>query len=337
MATTTLADIEFDEDVYASYSQENRTDKNAFVQSGAIVTNQELQDRVDGQGDITSLPFWKDLNTENENISSDDPDVDAVPEKIETGKMVARRVHLNNAWSTANLVSNVMGSEDPMRQIASRTNEYWNTRFSIRALQTLLGVYLANEAGNGDMTFDVSTEDGNAATATNRWSYDGFVDAVATTGENDEAIALLCVHPDTMTQMRKENQIEFIQDSETGLMIPYYNGKMVVRDKRMPVIAGSTSGVKYLSALLGYGSMGYAEGTPKKPVAIDEKPLAGRGAGVEHLIERKQWILHPAGYRWTEASVAEDAGPTVAEVADPANWERAFKRENVNMAFFIHN
>lgn len=336
MATVRLSDVQFDPDVYLSYVQENRPDRNAYVASGVAVTNSQIQARANGEGDTTSIPYWKDLDATNENISSDDPAVYATPEKIGTGKMQARRLHINNAWQTANLVSSVMGSEDPMRQIASRTAAYWDQRFAARVQATTLGIFNSNAAGTGDMIFDAATEDGANATAANKWSYEGFVDAVSTMGENADGISLLAVHPDTMAQMRKENNIEFIQDSNTGLMIPFYNSMRVVEDKKLPVIAGSTSGFKYVSVLYRPGVFGYGEGTPNRPVATEYDELAGNGAGVETLVERKQWIIHPEGFRWTETTVAAES-PTVAETELAANWAREFQRENVGIAYYVHN
>lgn len=336
MPTVRLSDVQYDQDVYLSYLQENRTDKNAYVQSGVAVTNRQLQARVNGDGDTTSIPYWKDLDASTENISSDDPAVYATPQEIGTGKMQARRIHINNAWQTANLVSSVMGAENPMRQIASRTAAYWENRFAARIQAATLGIYLSNAAGTQDMIFDVSTEDGNNATAANRWDFGSFVDARATMGESAADLSLLAVHPDTMTQMVKQQQIEFIQDSETGVMIPTYNGYRVVEDKKLPVIAGTTSGVRYVSVLYRPGVFGYADGLPERPVATEFDELAANGAGIETLIERKQWLIHPEGYKWTETTVAAES-PTEAEYALPANWERQFERENVGMAFYVHN
>jgi len=337
MAAVRLSDVQFDPDVYLSYVQENRTDRNAYIASGVAVTNATLAGRANGDGDITSIPYWKDLNSSNENISSDDPAVSATPEKIGTGKMTAYRLHINNAWQSANLVASVLGSDDPMRQIASRTAAYWEQRFAARVQATTLGVYLENIANDSsDMIFDVSTEDGNTATAANKWSFGGFVDTVATMGESDDQLAMLAVHPQTMAQMRKQQDIDFIQDSNTGLMIPTYNGKRVVVDKKLPVIAGTTSGSRYVSVLYKMGAIGYAEGSPKRPVATEWDELAGNGAGVETLVERKQWIVHPEGYKWLAASVAGES-PTAAETALAANWDRQFERENVGIAFFVHN
>lgn len=337
MSTVRLSDVQFDPDVYMSYVQENRPDKNAFIASGVAVTNTQLQQRATGDGDITTLPYWKDLDATTENISSDDPAVYATPDKITTGKMVARRAHLNKAWQTANLVGAVLGADDPMRQIATRTAAYWDQRFADRIQKTVLGIYLDNIAANsGDMTFDISTQDGANATAANRFNFGGFVDAIATMGESDDQLAMLGVHPRTMAQMRKNQEIDFIQDTETGILIPTYNGKRVFVDKKLPVIAGTTSGSRYVSVLYGSGAIGYGMALPSRPVATEYNELAGNGAGVETLVERKQWIIHPEGYKWTESSVA-GRSPTVAEVALAANWDRVFNRENIKLAFFVHN
>ena len=47
-------------------------------------------------------------------------------------------------------------------------------------------------------------------------------------------------------------------------------------------------------------------------------------------------ISYPEGYNWTETTVA-GGSPSVAEVALAANWERKFQRENIKLAFFVHN
>lgn len=336
MATVRLSDVQFDEDVYLSYVQEDRPDRNAYTDSGVAVTSNAIQARANGEGEITTIPYWKDLDASGENMSSDDPAEYATPDKIGTGKMVARKLFINNAWQSANLVSSLIGNEDPMRQIAARTSAYWRQRFAARIQAATLGIYSDNAAGTGDMIFDVAVEDSTAVTADTQWTYDGFVDAMGTMGESADELAMLAIHPDTMTQLRKLQSIEYIQDSETGIMIPTYNGLRVVEDKKLPVIAGTTSGFKYVSVLYRAGAFGYGEGSPKYPTAVEMDELAGNGAGVETLVERKEWIIHPEGYAWQESSVA-DQSPTVAEFEAAANWSRAFERENVGMAFYVHN
>lgn len=336
MATVQLSDVQFDADVYASYVQEDHPDLNAYVASGVAVTNSLLQARAAGEGDITSIPYWKDLAYDSENISSDDPSTYATPDKISTGKMVARNCHLNNAWQTANLVSDVLGSEDPMTQIQSRTSKYWENRFEARIQGITTGLFLENEAGDADMIYDISIEDGDNATADNKFSRSALVQARATMGESASQLALMAVHPVVMTEMIDQNQIDFIQDAKTGLMIPMYGDLRVIEDKKMPAIAGGTSGFRYITVLYKAGVFGYGDAPAKRPVAIEYDELAGNGAGVETLVERKQWLIHPEGYAWQEASVAGDS-PTVAECALAANWSRTFERENVGISFLVTN
>ena len=57
---------------------------------------------------------------------------------------------------------------------------------------------------------------------------------------------------------------------------------------------------------------------------------------IETLVERKQWLIHPEGYKWTEDTVA-GGSPTTTECALAANWERQFERENVSIAFLLSN
>ena len=337
MSTTRRSDVQIDEDVYASYVVENRPDRNAYVASGVAVTNNLLNSRAAGQGDITSIPYWKDLDISSENISSDDPTEKATPDKIGTGKQIARNVHINNAWQTANLVSDLLGDEDPMVQISSRTAEYWNNRFEARIQGITTGLYLSNVANDsGDMVVDISKEEGSTATAANKWNFDAFVDTIGTMGESVDSLSLIAVHPEVMKTMRKEQNIEFIQDSETGIMIPTYNGIRVIEDKKMPVFAGTTDGFRYLSVMYGPGVFGYGDAPAKRPAAVEYEELAGNGAGIETLVERKQWLIHPGGFAWQEASVAGDS-PTVTECALADNWKRTFDRENVNLAFMVTN
>lgn len=336
--TTRLADVQFDEDIYLSYMQEPSTYKNAFFSSGVIVTNPQLAARAAGEGYTTSIPYWKQLDWDKENISSDDPNQLAVPDKITTGKLQARRVHVNNAWQTANLVDSVLGSESPMRQIRSLTQTYWDNRIAMRVMATTQGVYNANKAAGGDMIVDIASEDAATVNDGNRFGYGAFVTALATANEFESDLAAIGVHPDTLASMRMRGEnIETIQDSQTGLLLNFYNGKRIIVDRRFPVLAGATSGSKYITVLFGAGAIGYGEALAYRPVEVESSALAGNGAGIETLVERKQMIIHPAGHRWTDASVAESAGPTIAEVALAGNWVREFNRENVPFAFIVHN
>ena len=81
---------------------------------------------------------------------------------------------------------------------------------------------------------------------------------------------------------------------------------------------------------------------------MDGEPLQGGfgTAGVELarvpldsdsvLINRRRFILHPRGVKFTSASVAGDS-PTNAELATGTNWTRVFENKNVRVVAVTHN
>jgi hypothetical protein len=54
------------------------------------------------------------------------------------------------------------------------------------------------------------------------------------------------------------------------------------------------------------------------------------------LINRRRYILHPRGVKFTSAAVAGDS-PTNAELENGANWTRVFENKNVRIVAIEHN
>jgi hypothetical protein len=54
------------------------------------------------------------------------------------------------------------------------------------------------------------------------------------------------------------------------------------------------------------------------------------------LINRRRYILHPRGVKFTSAAVAADS-PTNAELENGANWTRVFENKNVRIVAVEHN
>ena len=79
--------------------------------------------------------------------------------------------------------------------------------------------------------------------------------------------------------------------------------------------AGTTNGVKYTSVIFGAGALGYGEGSAMIPVEIEREALAGNGSGIETIIERKTWLIHPFGYQVVAQGAAETGTHTLAELA----------------------
>jgi hypothetical protein len=98
----------------------------------------------------------------------------------------------------------------------------------------------------------------------------------------------------------------------------------------------------YTTYLFGQGA--FAKGS----APLGSEPLQGGfgTAGVEMarvpldsdtvLINRRRYILHPRGVKFTSASVAADS-PTDAELETGANWVRVFEVKNVRIVAVTHN
>jgi hypothetical protein len=54
------------------------------------------------------------------------------------------------------------------------------------------------------------------------------------------------------------------------------------------------------------------------------------------LINRRRYILHPRGVKFTSASVAGES-PTDVELQNQANWERVWENKNVRLVAITHN
>jgi hypothetical protein len=336
MAVVRLSDLKIPQ-VWDSYGEVNSPELTAFLTSGIVATDPVLDAHAKGPSNTGTMPYWLDLDATIEpNYSNDDPADVAVPNKISTDQLAYRKAYLNNGWSSADLNVQLIG-EDPILQIKKRTSTYWLRALQRRVVAIARGVLAKNILSNAsDMVIDISTQDGNNATVNNRFNATAFINAVFTLGDAGNKFVAIAVHSLVMSQMLKNDEIAFDRDSQGQLTIPRYKGVLVVVDDGMPVIAGTTSGFRYVSALFGPGFIGMGVGTPRTPVEVDRVAAAGSGEGIETFWERKSWLLHPAGHDWVEGTLTE-LSPTVADLALASHWTRKYTRKLTPIAFLITN
>jgi len=336
MAVVRLTDV-IEPAVWASYGEVNSPELTAFLTSGVVARSAQLDAYAEGPSLTGHLPFWLDLDAEVEpNYSNDDPSDLATVTGITTDEMAFRKSYLNKGWGSMDLVNELI-AEDPLAAIRARVSTYWLRRLQRRVIAITRGVLAENIAVDGsDMVIDISTEDGNNATLANRFSSDAFVDAAYTMGDRAGGFVAMAVHSMVMNRMVKNDDIDFVADSAGKLTIPYYKGKYVVVDDNMPVIAGTTSGYRYVSALFTAGFIGMGVGTPKVPVEVERVAASGNGGGEERFWNRKTWLLHPVGHDWVEGSLVEKS-PTEADLMLAAHWDRIYERKLVGVAFLITN
>lgn len=333
--TTRLSDA-IEPTVFDNYMRINTMQQSAFYGSGALRSDGDIASKLAGGGRTFNVPFWKDLDDEEPDAASDDPDSYAVPGKITSATDVARRIIWTRGWSTANLVAELAGS-DPMQRIGERVSAYWARRLDDAAIAVLRGVFADNILNDaGDMVEDISTDDAAAITADERISFEAVADTAQTMGDAKSALSLLVIHSEVETQLSKNDLIDYTPDSEGKLTVPTYAGKRVMVSDKVPAIAG-TNRIRYWNFLIGANALGWAESPVAKPVEVDSEPAAADGMGVETLWTRRQFAMHPYGVKWTDNSVGGEF-PTMAELRLATNWDRVYpERKQIPLALLITN
>lgn len=334
MATTRLSDVIVPA-VFTAYAIQRTMELSALAASGIIAPDAQLNALASGPSNLFQMPFWNDLGNGDSNVGSDDPEVLATPDKIGANKDAAQKHLRNKSWSAMDLTGILAGSK-PMTAIGDLIGAYWARDLQRTLIATLKGVVADNIAANsGDMVVNVAlTADGTPA-AVNKIGPMPILAAKQTMGDAAESLVAIAMHSALYTELQRQNLITFIPNSVGVVAIPTYLGYRVIVDDGCPVVVAGNR-LEYTSYLFGAGAVGYGEGTPETPTAVTRVEAAGNGEGMETLHNRKHFILHPRGIKWTQSSMAGQA-PTNAELAAAANWERVYSRKNVRFAAIVTN
>lgn len=149
-------------------------------------------------------------------------------------------------------------------------------------------------------------------------------------GDNASGLAMLLMHSRLYSNLQKQNLIDYIPNSEGKINFPTYLGYRVVVDDGCPFVSSV-----YHTYLVGSGAFGWAEVPVDVPSETFRYPSQGNGAGVEELWTRRQFVMHPYGFDWTDSSVAGEF-PTFAELRTTANWDRKYaERKQIQMALLL--
>lgn len=336
MPAVRLEDI-IDVVVFQDLPSVESTKLNRFLDGGVVVQSELLNTLANGPGKTAELPFWNDLDGDDEvNYSTDDPDQDGPTSKVEQSEQKARKAFVNKGWKATDLASELVMGAKAMEHIRNRTDKYFRTQFEKRVIACAQGVYADNVANDdGDMVINIATEDGDNATDANRFSRKAFVSAAFTAGDHFDNYSAVGMHSMAYQQAVDQDDVEDVRDADGRLLFQTYMGRRIIVDDSLPVLPGGTSGFKYITVLYGDGAIGWGEGSPEMPVEVERKASGGNGGGVETLWRRNTWLVHPFGY-----DIAADPtgmSHSLAELRAAATWDRKIDRKLVPMAFLIHN
>ena len=335
MAKTAVADIIIPTE-FEKYAIERTAELSAFGECGIVESAPEFDTLAAGGGREVKMPFWKDLTATRQLLS------DAAPlavNKITSDQDIARIHNDAQVWSV-NHLAKVISGDDPMGAIVDLVGGYWARTDEGLIVSCLKGMFgAASMAGN---LLSIKSETIAGQSAATRLNGATFVDATQKLGDRGDRLTAIAVHSATEAALRKLDLIDFLPDSEGKMTIKTFQGRRVIVDDNLPLRAGTTDGQVYTSFLFGPGA--FARGT----APLDGAPLQ-EGFGTEGveiarlpldsdtvLINRRRYILHPRGVKFTSASVAGDS-PTNAELENQANWVRVWENKNVRIVAIEHN
>jgi len=335
MAKTGVADIIIPTE-FEKYAIERTAQLSAFVQSGILENSPEFDVLVAGGGREVMMPFWKDLQATRQLLSDN---ATLAVNKIGSDKDTARIQNDAQVWSV-NHLAKVVSGDDPMQAIVDLVADYWARVDQGLVISSLKGIFASATMAGNKLT--IAAEATGSVAAATQLNGSTFVDATVKLGDRGDRLTAIAMHSATEAALRKLDLIDFVPDSEGKAQIKSFQGRRVIVDDTLPVRAGTTSGLVYTSYLFGPGAFG------KGSAALESEPLQG-GFGTEGveiarvpldsdtvLINRRRYILHPRGVKFTSASVAGDS-PTNAELETGTNWTRVFENKNVRMVAIDHN
>jgi hypothetical protein len=329
MANTVVSDVIVPE-IYLQYLQEQTDKVSLLIRSGIVAQSPTFNSLVAGGGKTFNLPFWKPLTGSSEAIQSG---TTLTVNNITTAKEIAVRCIRGKAWGAEDIAGELAG-DDPMAAIASKTAvDFWAPDMQATLIASLKGVFLDNVAADSsDLTNDVSIEDGNNAVAANLAGSDAVIDTISLLGDMASKITAIAMHSVVYYNLTKLNLIDFEPTNTQDIGWGTYLGNTVIVDDTLPKVAGGTSGFKYTSYLFASGSVAMGEAPNEVPVETDRTALTG----VDVLVERRNFTLHPRGFAFISGSVANET-PTNTELALAANWNRVYEQKNTGIVQMITN
>jgi hypothetical protein len=335
MSKTAVADIIVPTE-FERYAIERTAELSNFGRCGIVEHAPEFDALAGGGGREVKMPFWKDLTATRQLLSDS---ASLTVNKITSDQDIARIHNDAQVWSV-NHLAKVISGDDPMQAIVDLVAEYWARTDEGLVVSCLKGMFAAaSMSGN---LLAIHSESIAGQSSATRLNGSTFVDACAKLGDVSDRLTAVAMHSVTEAALRKLDLIDFIPDSEGKAQLRTFQGRRVIVDDNLPSRAGTTDGTVYTTYLFGRGA--FAKGA----APLDGEPLQGGfgTAGVEMtrlpldsdsvLINRRRYILHPRGVKFTSASVAGDS-PSNAELETAANWVRVYESKNVRVVAVTHN
>ena len=324
---TTLQDIIVPE-LFTPYTVQKTMELSALFTSGIVAHSPEFDRLASEAAPLHNMPFFEDLAGDSENVIEGN---DLTAAKITSKADVSTTIRRAKAWAATDL-SAALAGKDPMAAIGSLVAGFWARDMQKELINTLNGVFGSYTAEGETVTpladhiLDISGGTGAAANI----SASAFIDACQLLGDAQGQLTAVAMHSATKAYLKKQNLIQTERDS-TDVEFEVYQGRRVIIDDGCPVASGV-----YTTYLFGQGAVAYGNGSPVGFVPTEIDRDKRKGSGIDYLINRKTFILHPRGVKFTNAVRANTETVSRAELANAKNWERVYEPKAIRMVCFKH-
>lgn len=333
MAITKIADVIVPE-LFNRYVINRTMELSAFFQSGIVVNSPEFDTLASEAARTHNMPFFEDLQGESEPTLED---VKMTPAKIGSNKDVSTTILRQKMWAATNL-SAALAGVDPMKAIGDLVAGYWARDMQKELIAILSGVFgttTEDPVGTpkqttrmADHILDLTAGKSEPAKLI---SASAFIDACQLLGDAQAQLSGVAMHSATKSYLKKLNLIETERDS-TDVEFDTYQGRRVTVDDECPVTG---EGI-YTTYLFGNGAIAYGNGSPVGHVATEVDRDKQTGGGIDYLINRKAFILHPRGIAYTGAKRDHVETPTRAELAMAENWKPVYEPKQLRIVAIKH-
>ena len=317
---TTLQDIINPTALFENYVVNRTSELSAIFQSGIITRDSKFDQLASEAAQVHNMPFFTDLNGDSEDIVEGTSLTEAkIGSKMDTSTTIRRA----KMWGATDLSAQLAGT-DPMSAIGDLVAGFWARDHQKELLNILDGVFAATSMT--DHVLDISGKTGKAAA----FSGEAFIDAMQLMGDARNSLTAVVMHSATKSYLDKLNLIQTIRQSD-AVSFDTYMGRRVIVDDGCPAAGGS-----YTTYLFGEGAIAYGVGSPVGLVPVEVDRDKRKGSGVNYLISRKAFIMHPRGVAWKNKTRAHAESVSRTELKDAGNWERVYEPKQIRIVKFVH-
>nr|DAU03178.1 MAG TPA: major capsid protein [Caudoviricetes sp.] len=317
---TTLQDIINPTALFENYVVNRTSELSAIIQSGIITRDSKFDQLASEAAQVHNMPFFTDLKGDSEDIVEGTSLTEAkIGSKMDTSTTIRRA----KMWGATDLSAQLAGT-DPMSAIGDLVAGFWARDHQKELLNILDGVFAATSMS--DHVLDISGKTGKAAA----FSGEAFIDAMQLMGDARNSLTAVVMHSATKSYLDKLNLIQTIRQSD-AVSFDTYMGRRVIVDDSCPAAAGN-----YTTYLFGEGAIAYGVGSPVGLVPVEVDRDKRKGSGVNYLISRKAFIMHPRGVAWKNKTRAHAESVSRAELKDAGNWESVYEPKQIRIVKFVH-